>query len=44
MELLEKYTAKLLYGWDDRRFEEEYLDKLEKSWKRWKVRQCSLKE
>ena len=36
MELLEKYTAKLLYGWDDRRFEEEYLDKLEKSWKRWK--------
>ena len=28
--------AKLLYGWDDRRFEEEYLHKLEKSWKRWK--------
>ena len=34
MELPEKYTAKLLYGWDDQRFEEEYLDKLEKSWKR----------
>jgi len=31
IELLGKYTAKLLYGWDDRRFEEEYLDKLEKN-------------
>ena len=29
MELLGKYTAKLLYGWDDKRFEEEYLRKLE---------------
>ena len=28
MELPGKYTAKLLYGWDDRRFEEEYLNKL----------------
>ena len=33
MELLGKYTAKLLYGWDDRRFEEEYLNKLEVNWK-----------
>ena len=36
MELPGKYTVKLLYGWDDRRFEEEYLDKLERIWKRWK--------
>ena len=36
MELLGKYTAKLLYGWDDRKFEEEYLNKLEKNWKKWK--------
>ena len=35
MELPGKYTAKL-YGWDDRRFEEEYLNKLEKNWKKWK--------
>ena len=28
--------AKLLYGWDDQKFEEEYLNKLEKNWKRWK--------
>ena len=31
MELLGKYTAKLLYGWDDRKFEEEYLSKVEKN-------------
>ena len=36
MELPGKYTVKLLYGWDDRRFKEEYLNKLEKNWKKWK--------
>ena len=36
MELPGKYTAKLLYRWDDRRFKEEYLNKLEKNWKKWK--------
>jgi len=30
MELPGKYMVKLLYGWDDRKFEEEYLNKLEK--------------
>jgi len=34
MELLEEYIAKLLYVWDDRKFEEEYLKKLEKNWKK----------
>jgi len=29
-ELLRKYTAKILYKWDDRKFEEEYLRKLER--------------
>jgi len=36
MKLPGKYTAKLLYGWDDKKFEEEYLRKLERNWKRWK--------
>jgi len=36
MELSGKYTAKLLYGWDDQKFEAEYLKKLEKNWKKWK--------
>jgi len=34
IELLGKYMAKFLDGWDDRKFEEEYLKKLEKNWKR----------
>jgi len=36
VELLGKYMAKLLYGWDDKKFKDEYLKKLEKNWKRWK--------
>ena len=36
MELPGKFMAKVLYGWDDQRFEEEYLNKLEKNWKKWK--------
>jgi len=35
-ELLERYTAKLLYGWDNKKFDKEYLKKLEKNWNRWK--------
>jgi len=34
-ELPGRYTAKLLYRWDDKKFE-EYLKKLEKNWNRWK--------
>ena len=36
MELPEKFTAKVLYRWDDQRFEKEYLNKLEKNWKKWR--------
>jgi len=34
MELPVKYMAKVLYGWNDKKFEKEYLKKLEKNWKR----------
>ena len=30
-ELLGKYIAKILYRWDDRKFEHKYLRKLEKN-------------
>jgi len=30
-ELLGKFTARMLYGWDDGKFEEEYLKKLERN-------------
>ena len=29
--LLEKYIVKILFGWDNRKFENEYLKKLERS-------------
>jgi len=35
-ELPERYIAKLLYGWDDKKFDEEYWKKLERNWNRWK--------
>ena len=35
-ELPGKFMAKMLYRWDDKKFEDEYLKKLEKNWKRWK--------
>jgi len=41
-ELLGKYTAKMLYRWDDGKFEEEYLGKLKRNW--WKFKSVSLKK
>ena len=35
-ELPGRYTAKLLYGWNDKKFDKEYLKKLQKNWNRWK--------
>ena len=37
-----KFTAKMLYRWDDGKFEEEYLRKLERNWRKWKA--VSLEE
>ena len=34
--LLEKYIAKILFRWDNKKFENEYLKKLERNWQRWK--------
>jgi len=33
-ELSRRYMAKLLYGWDDKKFDEKYLKKLERNWNR----------
>jgi len=35
-ELPGRYTVKLLYGWDDKKFDKEYLKKLERNWNMWK--------
>jgi len=31
-ELLGKYMVKMLYEWDNRKFKEKYLRKLERNW------------
>jgi len=31
-ELSRKYIVKMLYGWDNSKFEDKYLKKLEKNW------------
>ena len=35
-ELSRKYIVKMLYGWDNSKFEDKYLKKLEKNWHKWK--------
>ena len=35
-ELSGKYTAKILFRWDNKKFEDKYLKKLERNWQRWK--------
>ena len=41
-ELLWKFTVKMLYRWDNGKFEKEYLKKLKRNWRRWKA--VSLEE
>jgi len=35
-ELPEKYIVKILFGWNNKKFANKYLKKLERSWARWK--------
>ena len=35
-ELPGRYTAKLLYGWGNRKYNREYWKHMEENWKRWK--------
>jgi len=35
-ELLGKYMAKLLYGWGEKKYEQEYWKRLEENWQQWK--------
>ena len=41
-ELPENFTERMLYGWNNGKFEEKYLKKLERNWRRWEI--VSLKE
>jgi len=35
-ELPGRYTAKLLYGWDNKKYDQEYWKKIEENWRKWK--------
>jgi len=35
-EMLGRFTTKILYGWDNGKFDREYLKKLERNWRKWK--------
>ena len=35
-ELPGRYTAKVLYRWDNKKFEDKCLKKWEKNWEKWK--------
>jgi len=43
-ELPGRYTAKMLYGWDNKRFDEEYWGWLERNWNKWKRKERINKE
>jgi len=38
-ELPERFTAKKLFGWSDKRYDQEYWGRLERNWRRWKDKQ-----
>jgi len=35
-ELLGRFTARKLFGWLDKRYDQEYWGRLERNWRRWK--------
>jgi len=43
-ELPGKFTAKMLYGWSDKWYDQEYWGRLERNWRRWKGRRPVRRE
>jgi len=43
-ELPGKFTAKVLYGWSDKRYDQEYWGRLKRNWKRWKGKRRARRE
>jgi len=35
-ELPGRFTAKKLYGWSDKQYDQEYWERIERNWRRWK--------
>jgi len=43
-ELPGRYTAKLLYRWDNKKFNREYWGRLERNWKQWRSERAKGRE
>jgi len=43
-ELPGKFTAKMLYGWSNRQYDQEYWGRLERNWRRWKGKRLARRE
>jgi len=43
-ELPGRFTAKKLYGWSDKQYDQEYWRRMEKNWRRWKGKKPTKRE
>jgi len=43
-ELPGRFTAKKLFGWSDKRYDQEYWGRLERSWRWWKGKQSGIRK
>jgi len=43
-ELPGKFTAKMLYGWSDKRYDQEYWGRMKKNWRQWKGKKPTKRE
>jgi len=39
-----RFTARTLYGWSDKRYDQEYWGRLERNWRRWKGKRPTKRE
>ena len=39
-ELPERFTARKLFGWSDKKYDQEYWERLERNWRQWKGKQA----
>jgi len=42
-ELPGKFIVKMLYGWSDKQYDQEYWGRLERNWRRWKGKKPTRK-
>jgi len=43
-ELPGKFTAKMLYRWSDKQYDQEYWGRMEENWRRWKGKKPTKRE